>query len=138
MSTGPDHGDAPSAADRRTGILAGVGAYTLWGVFPLVFHQIQEVLPAEVLMHRVTWSFVVVAGLLGIRRDTAWWGLLRTPSVTRTRLAASAALITVNWLVYVWAVSEGRLHRLRAGRWGVSMTQLGSPVPGPQAPPQRK
>ncbi|QYG94178.1 EamA family transporter RarD [Iamia sp. SCSIO 61187] len=106
MSTGPDHGDAPSAADRRTGILAGVGAYTLWGVFPLVFHQIREVLPAEVLMHRVAWSFVVVAGLLGLRRETRWWQVLRTATPMRTRLAAAAALITVNWLVYVWAVSE--------------------------------
>lgn len=106
MSTGTDHGAAASAADRRTGVLAGVGAYTLWGVFPLVFHQIQEVLPAEVLMHRVTWSFVVVAGLLGLRRETGWWGLLRTASPTRTRLAAASALISVNWLVYVWAVSE--------------------------------
>lgn len=106
MSTGSDDVAAASLSDGRTGVLAGVAAYSLWGVFPLVFHQIQEVLPAEVLMHRVTWSFVVVAGLLGLRRDTAWLTVLRTPSATRTRLAAAAALISLNWLVYVWAVSE--------------------------------
>ncbi len=106
MSTGPDDAATASPAHARTGVLAGVAAYSLWGVFPLVFHQIQEVLPAEVLMHRVTWSFVVVAGLLGLRRDTAWWTILRTPSATRTRLTVAAALISVNWLVYVWAVSE--------------------------------
>lgn len=100
-------GDDPgSAAERRTGVLAGVAAYGLWGVFPLVFHQLQEVLPAEVLMHRVLWSFVVVAGLLGLRRQTGWWAIVRTHSPVRTRLAAAAACITVNWLVYVWAVSE--------------------------------
>lgn len=106
MSTGPDDAATASSGHVRTGVLAGVAAYSLWGVFPLVFHQIQEVLPAEVLMHRVTWSFVVVAGLLGLRRDTAWWTVLRSPSPTRTRLAVAAALISVNWLVYVWAVSE--------------------------------
>ncbi len=106
MSTGPDDASTASPGDVRTGVLAGVAAYSLWGVFPLVFHQIQEVLPAEVLMHRVTWSFVVVAGLLGLRRDTAWCTILRTPSPTRTRLTVAAALISVNWLVYVWAVSE--------------------------------
>jgi len=106
VSTGSDDVAAASLSDGRTGVLAGVAAYSLWGVFPLVFHQIQEVLPAEVLMHRVTWSFVVVAGLLGLRRDTAWLTVLRTPSATRTRLAAAAALISLNWLVYVWAVSE--------------------------------
>jgi chloramphenicol-sensitive protein RarD len=105
VSTDPTDG-AGSAAERRTGVLAGIGAYGLWGVFPLVFHQLREVLPVEVLMHRVAWSFVVVAGLLGLRRDTGWTAVLRTRSATRVRLAAAAALITVNWLVYVWAVSE--------------------------------
>lgn len=98
--------DADSAAERRTGVLAGICAYGLWGVFPLVFHQLQDVLPAEVLMHRVLWSFVVVAGLLGLRRETGWLAVFRTHSTVRTRLAAAAALISVNWLVYVWAVSE--------------------------------
>ncbi|HEX7135995.1 MAG TPA: EamA family transporter RarD [Iamia sp.] len=105
MSTGPDD-DTGSATERRTGVLAGIGAYGLWGVFPLVFHELQDVLPAEVLMHRVLWSFVVVAGLLGLRRQTGWWAVLRSHSPERSRLAAAAALISVNWLVYVWAVSE--------------------------------
>jgi chloramphenicol-sensitive protein RarD len=105
VSTAPDD-EHPSAADQRTGVLAGIAAYGLWGVFPLVFHRLQDVLPAEVLMHRVLWSFVVVAGLLGLRRQTGWWTVLRTRSAVRLRLAAAAAFITVNWLVYVWAVSE--------------------------------
>jgi len=105
VSTAPDD-DLSSAAEQRTGVLAGIAAYALWGGMPLVFHQIQEVLPAEVLMHRVVWSFVVVAGLLGLRGKTGWWTVLRTRSAVRVRLAAAAALISVNWLVYVWAVSE--------------------------------
>jgi chloramphenicol-sensitive protein RarD len=104
VTRGAEHD--PAAAERRTGVLAGVAAYSLWGVFPLVFHQLQDVLPAEVLMHRVVWSFVVVAGLLGLRRDTGWWDVLRRPGATRIRLTAAAAFISVNWLVYVWAVAE--------------------------------
>jgi chloramphenicol-sensitive protein RarD len=105
VSSGADD-DPGAATEQRTGVLAGIAAYGLWGVFPLVFHQLQDVLPAEVLMHRVLWSFVVVAGLLGLRRETGWWTIVRTPSPVRSRLAAAAACITVNWLVYVWAVSE--------------------------------
>lgn len=105
MSHGPDD-ETGSAADRRTGVLAGIAAYGLWGVFPLVFHQLRDVLPAEVLVHRVLWSFVVVAGVLGLRRQTGWWAVLRQRSAVRSRLVAAAAFITVNWLVYVWAVSE--------------------------------
>lgn len=102
-------GDVDTSADRaerRSGTLAGIAAYSLWGVFPLVFHQLQDVLPLDVLMHRVIWSFVVVVGLLVRKRDTAWLAILRRASPERTRLAAAAVLITVNWLVYVWAVSE--------------------------------
>ena len=46
-------------------MLAGVAAYGLWGLFPLLFHQLSDVAPGEVLMHRVLWSFVVVAGGAG-------------------------------------------------------------------------
>lgn len=105
MSTAPDV-SAASASERRTGVLAGVAAYGLWGVFPLVFHQLQDVLPVEVLMHRVAWSFVVVVGVLALRRDTSWTTVLRTRGPERLRLAAAAGLISVNWLVYVWAVAE--------------------------------
>jgi chloramphenicol-sensitive protein RarD len=105
VSRGPDD-ETATAADRRTGVLAGIAAYGLWGVFPLVFHQLQDVLPTEVLMHRVLWSFVVVVGVLALRREVGWWAVLRHHSAVRSRLVAAAALITVNWLVYVWAVSE--------------------------------
>jgi len=110
VSTAPDaaveRAGLAGDAERRTGMLAGIAAYGLWGVFPLVFHQLQDVAPVEVLMHRVLWSFVVVAGLLGLRRETGWLAVLRNRTPERGRLAAAAALISVNWLVYVWAVSE--------------------------------
>lgn len=112
MTAGPLVDDR---AERRTGVLAGITAYSLWGVFPLVFHQLRDVAPLEVLMHRVVWSFVVVVGLLVRARDTGWVTLLRRPGPERTRLAAAAVLITVNWLVYVWAVSEGHVVEAALG-----------------------
>lgn len=94
------------ASAARTGTAAGVAAYALWGLFPLVFHRLSDVAALEVLAHRIVWSFVVVAGVLLVRRDMRWLAVLRTPSPDRTRLAAAAALISVNWLVYVWAVAH--------------------------------
>lgn len=115
-TTDPAAGAGAGAHDeRRAGVLAGVVAYSLWGVFPLVFHQLQEVAPIEVLMHRITWSFVVVAIILLVRGDRGWVTVLRTHGPERTRLAAAAALITVNWLVYVWAVSEERVIEAALG-----------------------
>jgi chloramphenicol-sensitive protein RarD len=101
--------------EPRLGTLAGIAAFTLWGSFPLVFHQLMDVSPLEVLAHRVLWSFVFVAGLLVWRRDGRWLDLLRRRSVDRTRLAAAAVLISINWLVYVWAVSEANVVEAALG-----------------------
>lgn len=103
------------ATEKRRGILAGVAAYSLWGVFPLVFHQLRDVAAIEVLAHRIAWSFVVVVALLAIRRDQSWLRVLRRPSPTRRRLAIAAALISLNWLVYVWAVAHGQVVQAALG-----------------------
>lgn len=104
-----------AAREARSGTLAGIAAYTLWGSFPLVFHQLVDVAPLEVLAHRVVWSFVFVVGLLAWRGDHRWTDVLRRRSVDRTRLAAAAVLISVNWLVYVWAVSEANVVEAALG-----------------------
>ena len=104
-----------AAREARLGTLAGVAAYSLWGSFPLVFHQLVDVAPVEVLAHRVAWSFVFVVGLLVWRRDHQWLALLRRPSVDRTRLAAAAVLISINWLLYVWAVSRAQVLEAALG-----------------------
>lgn len=102
-------GRAPGAErEHRIGLLAGVTAYSLWGVFPLVFHQLRDVAAGEVLLHRLLWSFVVVAGVLAFRGDTSWVTVLRhrREDGARARLALAVTLVSVNWLVYVWAVSQ--------------------------------
>lgn len=108
-------GAADDAAERRRGVLAGVAAYSIWGTFPLVFHWLQDVGALEVLAHRVTWSFVVVAGILVVRRDRTWLRILRRGGADRLRLVAAAGCISVNWLVYVWAVGQERVVEAALG-----------------------
>lgn len=103
---GPVGGEDEEAAERRLGTLAGIAAYSMWGLFPLVFHQLADVAAIEVLVHRVLWSFVVVVGVLALRGDRSWLAVLRRRSPDRLRLAAAAAAISLNWLVYVWAVAQ--------------------------------
>jgi chloramphenicol-sensitive protein RarD len=121
-TTPADAGDpaAPTAAerdaaDRRLGTAAGIAAYTIWGAFPLVFHALRDVAAGEVLAHRIVWSFVVVVGVLLVRRDHRWLQVLRRRSPDRRRLALASLLISVNWLVYVWAVAEGRVVEAALG-----------------------
>lgn len=106
---------SPERTEERSGVLYGFAAYGLWGAFPLVFHQLRDVAAIEVLLHRITWSFVAVVAVLLVRRDRAWAALLRRGGPDRGRLVAAAAVISVNWLVYVWAVGQGRVVEAALG-----------------------
>lgn len=99
----------------RAGVAAGVAAYSLWGVFPLVFARLGSVTPFEVLLHRVVWSFVAVVALLAVRRDGAWVRPLLRDRRRLARLAAASALIAVNWLVYIAAVERGSVVEAALG-----------------------
>jgi chloramphenicol-sensitive protein RarD len=84
-------------------------AYTMWGLFPLYFRQLASVSAGEVLVHRVVWSLVFVLAVLGVRRQWAWLAnALRQPRVLGA-FAASALLLSGNWLTYIWAVQHGHV-----------------------------
>lgn len=125
MSTSPaldPRAAAPAAGaaaghdrDLRLGTLAGVAAYSLWGVFPLVFHMLRSVAPGEILLHRVAWSFVVVLGIQAARRERHWLREVRARRGASPRLAVAAGLIATNWLVYIWAVNNGHVIEAALG-----------------------
>jgi chloramphenicol-sensitive protein RarD len=96
---------APAATDRR-GVAAGLAAYSLWGVFPLVFHRLRSVGSFEILVHRIIWSFVLVAVVLLVRRRAAWLRAALTDRRLLAQAVAASALIATNWLVYIWAVNH--------------------------------
>jgi chloramphenicol-sensitive protein RarD len=88
----------------RTGVLCAALAYLSWGLFPLYFRALSAVPPVQVVAHRTLWSLLLVgAVLLALRR---WQWLRALDGRTLARFALSAALIAVNWLVYVWAVAH--------------------------------
>jgi chloramphenicol-sensitive protein RarD len=98
----------PHSAER-IGVLAGVAAYGLWGVFPIYFHLLAPTGALEILCHRILWSLVVMAIVLAFRRDWSWIGPLARAPRRLVELTAAAALIAVNWLLYVWAVEQDRI-----------------------------
>ena len=100
--------------DRR-GALLGAGAYLLWGLFPLYWPLLEPATALEILAHRFVWSFVVVVGLIVVRRRL---GPLRAVLQDRRRLAllvAAAVVIALNWYAYIYGVNTGRVVETSLG-----------------------
>lgn len=99
----------------NTGILAALGAYILWGLFPLYLKFLDHVTPGEILGHRVVWSLVFVAILLVIRKQWDW--VIQVTQSPRLILIASASALVlgINWLTYIWAATSGHIVEASLG-----------------------
>ncbi|MDQ6616622.1 MAG: EamA family transporter RarD [Actinomycetota bacterium] len=107
--------DGQDTETDRRGVAAGVGAYLMWGLFPLVFHRLQTVGAAEILLHRILWSLVVVLVLLAWRGPKGWARPLLSDRRQLGRLAIASGLVAVNWLVYIWAVNHNHVVEAALG-----------------------
>lgn len=109
--------------DRRTttprsreasGLLFAIAAYGFWGLFPLYFALLDSVSPLEVVAHRAIWSLVFVLILIAIWRQ---WSDLRRALTPRTVgiLAAAIVFLSINWLVYVYAIDINEVVQASLG-----------------------
>jgi len=96
-------------------MLYGIGAYAMWGLVPLYFHAIAEVLPWIVLAHRVVWSALFLALVISVRGEwSQLWPILRSGRNIRY-LSAGAILIALNWLIFIYAVESGQTLQASLG-----------------------
>lgn len=96
-------------------MLAGLAAYSLWGLFPLYFPLLEPAGGLEIVAHRVLWSLLFITVLLGVRRG---WGQVRAAYADRRTLlvlAAAAVFIAGNWLVFVYGVNSGHVIETSLG-----------------------
>jgi len=108
---------APSGQARilKLGTLAAFASYGVWGLLPLFWKQLWSVSAVEVLCHRVLWSALfLVAFLLAQGRLGDVLHLGRRPASALAVLGC-AALITLNWGIYIWAVQVGRVTQASLG-----------------------
>ena len=100
-------GDDPGKDTRRSGLLFGAGAYAMWGLFPSFFPLLKPANAFEILAHRIVWCFaLMVVVIAAVRR----LGDIRaiTPR-TWLLLTFASALISVNWVIYIYAVNNGHV-----------------------------
>ena len=93
----------------RNGVLNAIAAYSMWGIAPLYFTLLLGIGAGEILMHRIIWSSLFLLLLVFISRKwTLFTELLKQPKML-AKLSLSAAVLAVNWLVFIWAVNNQHL-----------------------------
>ncbi|HSG55088.1 MAG TPA: EamA family transporter RarD, partial [Paracoccaceae bacterium] len=98
--------------DSRKGIGYAMTAYFLWGFLPLYMKALAHVSPLEVISHRILWSIPVAGTLLLATGRTRDLRLALQSAKTLGMAGVTAAFISVNWGIYVWAIGSG--HALDA------------------------
>ena len=98
--------------DSLPGFFFALTAYLLWGFLPLYMKALSHIPPPEVIAHRVVWSVpVALAVLFWLGRTGDLRAALKAPRMLAMGVL-TAALISVNWGIYVWAIGSG--HALDA------------------------
>jgi chloramphenicol-sensitive protein RarD len=99
---------APTNEDSLSGFFYALAAYLMWGFLPLYMKALAHVPPVEVIAHRVLWSLpIALVVIVWLGRTADLRTALRTPRMLMMG-AATAALISVNWGIYVWAIGSGQ------------------------------
>ncbi len=96
--------------EQSVGLTAAFGAFTFWGFLPLYFYIIgSQVSVWEILVHRVIWAAILLAAFtLATGRSSRVQAVFDNPRMLLA-LACSAVLISVNWGVFIWAVTHGHV-----------------------------
>ena len=111
--------DREPAATASSGLpvplLAGLGAYGLWGLVPLYFKLVQAAGADEIIAHRVVWSVAMLALVLLLRHRGHFLAQVRIPARVARALLLSGLLVAINWLIFVYAVNTDRILQTSLG-----------------------
>jgi chloramphenicol-sensitive protein RarD len=98
----------------KKGILYGIGAYVLWGFFPIYWKFLHQIDAIQLISHRIIWSFVLL--LIVILFTKQWADFRAVVSLKTLRVYFFAALlIGINWTLYVWAVNKNYIVETSLG-----------------------
>ena len=100
---------------NRLGVAYGVGAYVIWGSLPIYWRWLEQATAFEILANRGIWSLVVCVIFLAFQRQLRSTFTLMRNSKTFFTLALSSFLLTLNWGIYIWAVSVDRVVEASLG-----------------------
>jgi len=102
-------------SNNKLGLLFGISAYTLWGALPLYWPLLEPANPLEIVSHRAVWTLVFcIIVLLATKALKRTLVTLKRPKVA-VKLFLASILISINWLIYVWATNNGHVVEASLG-----------------------
>jgi len=106
---------AEQKARYNSGLLAGVGAYLIWGVVPLYWQLLKPASALEILAHRVVWSLGLLLVIVYFRNLMVEVKAALVDKQKMLLLFFASILITINWGVFIWAVNNGHVIETSLG-----------------------
>jgi chloramphenicol-sensitive protein RarD len=97
------------APETRTGLIAGLTAYCLWGLLPLYLKLLIGIPAPDVLANRILWSLLLIGGIMVVTGGGPRLRAVVAQPRLLLLLLVSALLIAINWLIYTWAVLNGHV-----------------------------
>ncbi|HKU16618.1 MAG TPA: EamA family transporter RarD [Steroidobacteraceae bacterium] len=104
----------PARTDPR-GLASAAGAFLIWGLLPLYLKLLQAVPVLQITAHRLVWGCLFAFLWLQLRGELGQVAAALRDPATRWRLCASAALISINWIAYVYGIASNRVVETSLG-----------------------
>ena len=101
--------------DARRGFAFGVAAYGMWGLFPLYWPLLEPAGAGEIHAPRMLWTGRTMGGRIVALRPTQPRRAILHDRRVLLLLTLAAAVISVNWLTYIWGVNNGRVVETSLG-----------------------
>lgn len=111
-------------SENAKGLCYAIAAYVAWGLFPLYWKLLSRVSSYEVVAHRIVWSVLFLAFILGLKKRFAnLWDILSSKRQLLSVLFSSL-LIACNWWVFIWAVQNGFVLEASLGYFICPLTSI--------------
>lgn len=106
---------ANSSENYSSALLAGFAAFITWGIVPVYWKLLKEIPAPQILAHRFVWTIAFLAALLTYQRR--WPEVIATATTPRPALfcLSSGIAVSLNWLIFIWAVNIGRVLETSLG-----------------------
>jgi chloramphenicol-sensitive protein RarD len=97
------------------GLWAIVGAFFIWGLFPLYWRMLAAVPSTQIMAHRTVWCAAFVGVYLSVTKGPLWWRAVLAQPRLLLMLMTSALLVGINWWLYIWSVNSGHIVETSLG-----------------------